>query len=169
MTESLPGLVGSIRARESLTVEEARNLEVVREFLSLAGPGSADQRAHLLSDNFSLRRLGMLNLAEMAGLEDAGSKPHAGYDAMSFSDRRNVIEDMVAAADTVWVIFRMVGSHTGSFWGRSATWESLDLLEFAAFRLADEKIAEAWFMNDELAICRQLGIPVGLSLAADAE
>ena len=169
MTEPLPGLVGSRRSRESLTDEEARNLEVVQEFLSLAGPGSADQRAHLMSEDFRLRRLGMINLAEMAGLGDAGSKPHAGYDAMSFSDRRNVIEDIVAAADTVWVIFRMVGTHTGSFWGRSATWESLDLLEFAAFRLAGEKIAEAWFMNDELAICRQLGIPVGLSLPAADE
>ncbi|SDH33073.1 SnoaL-like polyketide cyclase [Sinosporangium album] len=153
-------LVGSHSTGRDQTDEEERNLAVVSEFLAEQRPLGEETRRRFLAKDYKSHRLGMLNLAELAGLEDADSRPHTGYNADSFSDRRNELVDIVAHGDVVWTVFRLVGTHTGPFWGQEGTGAPLDTLEVAIFRLAEGRVSEAWFMNDELALCRQLGIAV---------
>lgn len=157
------GLTGTTDGRRPLSPQEAAVLRVVEQVIALAGPGNAAERAKLLAPDFTLHRLGMSNLAEMAGVPNASGEAHPGYGADSFADRRDVIQDYLVSGDTAWVVFRLTGHHTGPFWGRPRSGRPLDLLEFGAFRVEGGQVAEAWFMNDELAICRQLGIPVALS------
>lgn len=153
------GLVSSRRGGTSPGPHEQRNIDVVTAFLE-AKPLS--DRSRFLAPDAVSNRVGMQQLCELAGIPDAGPGPHAGYHQDSFSDRRNEIVDIIASGDTVWAMFRMVGTHTGDFWGVPGTGRPLDLLELGVFRLEDGRIAESWWLNDELAICIQLGIPVGM-------
>lgn len=155
----VPGLV-SERPSTFHTPEEQSHIETVVAFLGL--PNSADRSAYV-TDDYRNNRPGMQNLCELAGIPDAGPGPHVGYNEESFVDRRNEIVDVIASGTVVWVMFRLVGTHTGPFWGIPATGNPLDLYELGVFRLNGRLIAETWFMNDELAICRQLGIPVPVS------
>lgn len=140
-----------------MTPQEHRNIAIVRELLEAPKPLSAEDEARL-APQFRLRRLGMDNLAEMLVGEGTDHREHAGYTRDSFRDRRDEIVDVIARDDVVWVIFRLTGHHTGSFWGMPGTQQPLDLLELGIFRIDEGKVAEGWFMNDELAICRQLGM-----------
>lgn len=144
-------------APEGMTARERRHIEIVRELLEAPKPLSAEDQARL-APGFRLRRLGMRNLADMLVGPEADHREHAGYSRASFDDRRDEIVDAIARDDVVWVLFRLTGHHTGTFWGMPATGAELDLLEFGIFRLEDEKVVEGWFLNDELAICRQIGL-----------
>lgn len=144
-------------APKGMTPCELRNIEIVRELLETAKPMSPEDEARLAPD-FRLRRLGMNNLAEMLAGADVDHREHAGYSRASFSDRRDEIVDVIARDDVVWVLFRLTGHHTGPFWGMPGNGAALELLEFGIFRVEGEKVVDGWFLNDELAICRQIGL-----------
>jgi hypothetical protein len=149
-------VVGSVVAHGGYGPREAANIEVVRAFLALPKPVTKDQ-LEKVAPNFTLRRLGMLNLAQMFEPATDGLPVH-GYTVDSFRDRRDEIVDVIAHGDVVWVLFRLRGTHTGEFWGVPESGRALDLLEIGIFRVEGGAVAEGWFMNDELAICRQLGL-----------
>jgi hypothetical protein len=149
-------VVGSRNKIACYSEAERRNIRLVREFLAIPKPLAPEARERLGA--FSLRRLGMLNLAELFGESSTDATASSGYDANSFADRQDQLVDVIAHGDCVWALWRMVGTHTGQFWGMPGTGQSLDLLEVGIFRIENDRIVEGWFMNDELAICRQLGI-----------
>lgn len=153
----MTSVVGSERCGDGLTEEERANVRVVRALLEAPKPLSAEDEERL-APGFHLRRLGMANLAEMLVQGAADHREHDGYTRASFSDRRDEVVDVIARGDVVWVLFRLTGHHTGQFWGMPASGNPLDLLELGIFRVHDGKVAEGWFMNDELAICRQIGL-----------
>ena len=153
----MDGVVGSTRAQERLTADQCANVALVMEFLGRPKPVSGED-LHRYAPNLRLRRLGMHNLAELLVGPEAGARAHDGYDEQSFHDRQDQVVDIIARGDVVWVLFRLTGTHTGMFWGSPGTGQPLDLLEVGIFRIEGGTIAEAWFMNDELAICRQLGL-----------
>lgn len=154
----MTSVVGSRNETAGYSETERRNIQLVRNFLDIPKPLSPEALERL--GTFSLRRLGMLNLAELFGESPTDATASSGYDAGSFADRRDELVDVIAHGDCVWVLWRMVGTHTGQFWGMPGTGRPLDLLEVGIFRIEDDRIVEGWFMNDELAICRQLGIRV---------
>ncbi len=75
----------------------------------------------------------------------------------AFPDLHSEVEDLIADADRVVVRNRLSGTHSGNLGGIAATghtiaWDTVQIL-----RVADGKIAEAWFVTDTLALLRQAG------------
>lgn len=75
----------------------------------------------------------------------------------SFTRMRLEIKDVIADGDKVVVRFTNSGDQTGPFMGRPpsgrhAVWEGIGI-----YRLADGRIAEAWFSEDWLGMFLQLG------------
>jgi predicted ester cyclase len=79
----------------------------------------------------------------------------------------DTIEDIIAKEDRVWAVWTMRGTHTGQLFGIPPTGRDVEVLEAGVWRLVDGLVAEAWFFGDELALLRQLGLPID-SVVLDA-
>lgn len=72
----------------------------------------------------------------------------------AFPDLTSEVEDIVAEGDRVVLRNRLLGTHLGPLGaiaatGRTIAWDTVQIL-----RVADGKIAEAWFVTDTLALLR---------------
>jgi predicted ester cyclase len=76
----------------------------------------------------------------------------------SMRDRENILLDLTAKNDKVWGIFRVVGTHTGSLYGIPKTGRHIDVIEVGLWRVAEGRIAEAWYFGDELGLLRALAL-----------
>src|SRR5262245_30708113 len=103
-------------------------------------------------------RAGLRHLAGNA--QDQGfPSPGAGLrDAIP--DRVDVIEELIADGDKVGMLWRLTGTHKGNLFGIPPTGRKIDVYELGILRVANGKIAEAWFMADEAGLLRQLGVPL---------
>jgi len=140
------------------TVSEQQNMDLIVRFLAEPKPIVGDRRAALFHPGYAIHRWGMANLQGMRQEAMESGVEVSGYDAGSMVDRADTLVYMLAKSDMVWAVFRLEGTHTGTLWGVEASGRQMDLLELGVFRIEDGLIADAWFMNDELAICRQLGL-----------
>lgn len=131
----------------TLTEEERANLELVLKFRSL--PFS--ERSKYTVDGFRPKRMGMVNLAEVAA-PDA-----VRYNAESVPDRQDEIEDIIVRGDRVWATWTLRGTHLGELQGIAPTGRPIAVVEVGQWRIRDGLICEAWFMVDELGLLRQLG------------
>jgi hypothetical protein len=131
----------------TLTEEERANLELVLKFRAL--PFS--ERSKYTVDGFKPKRMGMVNLAEVAA-PDA-----VRYNAESVPDRQDEIEDIIVRGDRVWATWTLRGTHLGELQGIPATGRPIAVVEVGQWRIRDGLICEAWFMVDELGLLRQLG------------
>jgi predicted ester cyclase len=109
----------------------------------------------VLAPSYKRWRGGIEHLA--ANARDQGFPGPGAYLRGAFPDRTDTIEDIVADGDRVGMLFRVRGTHKGSFFGIAPTNKPFDIHELGIFRLADGKITEAWFMADELGLLQQLG------------
>ena len=133
-----------------------RNKAVVRRFKEAQGTKEeADAMREVLAPNYKRWRGGIEHLA--ANARDQGFPGPGAYLRGAFPDRTDTIEDIVADGDRVGMLFRVRGTHKGSFFGIAPTGKPFDIHELGIFRLADGKITEAWFMADELGLLQQLG------------
>ena len=133
-----------------------RNAAVVRRFKGAQGTkDEADAMREVLAPNYKRWRGGIEHLA--ANARDQGFPGPGSYLRGAFPDRTDTIEDIVADGDHVGMLFRVRGTHRGNFFGIAPTDKPFDIHELGIFRLADGKIAEAWFMADELGLLQQLG------------
>jgi hypothetical protein len=132
----------------SLTSQERANLELVVMFRSL--PFSA--RSKYTIHEFRPVRVGMANLAVINDVTGPG------YREDSIPDRTDEITGIIAHGDWVWATWIMRGTHLGELYGISATGKTIAVAEVGQWRIQDGLIAEAWFMVDELALVRQLGL-----------
>ena len=140
-----------------MTAELERNKSVVRRFKECQG--TADEAAvmrEILAPGYKRLRAGMANLAANAEGQNFPSPGHGLRGA--FPDRVDVIADVIAEGDRVGMMWRLQGTHRGCFFGIPATGKRLDIWEIGIFRVADGKIAEGWFMADEVGVLRQLGV-----------
>ena len=131
-----------------LTPHERANLELVVTFRGL--PFSA--RSKFTVDGFRPVRMGMANLSAITGVTGHG------YTEDSIPDRTDEITGIVASGDWVWATWIMRGTHLGELYGIPATGRAIAVTEVGQWRIQDGLIAEAWFMVDELALVRQLGL-----------
>lgn len=137
-------------ARPDYTARERRNIELI---LALRAAPFA-QRRRFLHPQMRHHRKGFAGSAELTGL-GAG-----GYTAESIRDRVDTVEDIVAKDDRVWAVWTIRGTHTGPLFGIPATGRTFEILEAGIWRIEGELVAEAWFFGDDLALLRQLGIPM---------
>ena len=136
-----------------------RNAAVVRRFKEAQGTkDEAETMREVLSPGYKRWRGGIEHLA--ANARDQGFPGPGSYLRGAFPDRTDTIEDIVADGDHVGMLFRVRGTHRGSFFGIAPTNKPFDIHELGIFRLADGKITEAWFMADELGLLQQLGAKI---------
>ena len=134
-----------------------RNKTIVRSFKECQG--TRDETAvmrEILSPHYQRLRGGMANLA--ANARGAGFPETAHGLRAAFPDRVDVIEDIIAEGDRVGMIWRLQGTHRGTLFGIPETGKTIDIWEIGVFRVIDGRIAEGWFMADEVGVLRQLGV-----------
>lgn len=108
-----------------------------------------------LAPGYKRLRGGMFNLA--ANARDQGF-PEAGTNLRgAIPDRIDIIEETVAEGDMVGLLWRITGTHRGNLFGIPPTGRKIDVHEIGIWRVADGKIADAWFMVDEAGLLKQLG------------
>ncbi|MHA7778020.1 ester cyclase [Roseibium sp. M-1] len=144
-------LVMETRKSQDLSSEEELNLKTFVRYR--AAP--VHDRSSFQSDNFVVHRRGIVHLPVWAG------DPAAKLDHAALEGRENIIKDVIAKGDRVWCIFTVRARHVGLLYGVPGTGKIIEMTEVSVMRFERGKIAECWFIADELSLCNQLGI--GLS------
>ncbi len=133
------------------SMQEQGNIDIILQLRSVPFA----ERRRFMHPQMRHHRWGFMSLADISGMKDG-----SGYDAQSVSGRIDTIEDIIAKDDRVWAVWTMRGTHSGQLFGIPATGREIEVLEMGVWRLVDGLVAEAWFFGDELALLRQLGMPV---------
>lgn len=131
------------------TEKESAALAVVAAYRA----AKVSERGPFLAPGFKRHRAGFTHIGVLWEHQGPG-----GMDDESMRDRQNILLELTAKNDKVWGIFRVVGTHTGSLYGISATGRHVDVIEVALWRVEDGQIAEAWYFGDELGLLRGLGL-----------
>lgn len=74
----------------------------------------------------------------------------------AFSDLQLTVDDGIEDRDTVMLRWTMNGTHTGTFGEFAPTGAQFQITGVTVFRIANEAIAETWFMPDALGLTTQL-------------
>jgi hypothetical protein len=128
------------------TPEEAINLDVITRYRM----AKVSERGPFFAPEYRRLRPGFKHLGELWGGK--------GMTDDSLTDKEIVLLHLEPRGDTVFGIWRVVGVHTGDFYGVPATGEPIDVIEVGLWRLEEEKIIEAWYFGDGLGFLRQAGI-----------
>jgi predicted ester cyclase len=136
--------------------ELERNKAIALRFKKNQGtPQMPQVEKEVLAPHYNRVRGGNLHLANNARDQDMG---HPGlYLRQAIPDRVDVIEKVVADGDRVGLLFRVTGTHTGTFFGIPPTGKKLDVYEVALLRIENGQMVEGWFMMDETALLQQMG------------
>jgi predicted ester cyclase len=136
--------------------ELERNKAIALRFKKNQGtPQMPQVEKEVLAPQYNRVRGGNLHLANNARGEDMG---HPGlYLRKAIPDRVDVIERVIADGDRVGLLFRVTGTHTGTFFGIPPTGKKLNVYEIAFLRIENGQMVEGWFMMDEVALLQQLG------------
>ncbi len=136
--------------------ELERNKAIALRFKQYQGtPQMPQVEKEVLAPHYNRMRGGNLHLANNARGENMG---HPGlYLRKAIPDRVDVIEKVIADGDRVGLLFRVTGTHTGTFFGIPPTGKRLDVYEVALIRIENGQMVEGWFMMDEVALLRQMG------------
>ena len=130
------------------TEEEAANLDVITRYRM----AKVSDRGPFLSPEYRRHRPGFKNLGELWG----GS----GMTDDSLAKKSIVLMHMEPRGDTVFGIWRVLGTHSGDFYGVPATGRDIDVIEVGLWRLENELITEAWYFGDGLGFLRQAGLTI---------
>jgi steroid delta-isomerase-like uncharacterized protein len=130
---------------------EANKAVVARHFAILSGGNSAEWD-EIMAEDFVTHH----PLASGTG-RDRYRDSAAAYPRV-FSDFVSEVQRMVAEDDYVVAHFIVRGRHTGDFVGLPATGRAFEFSGIAVYRIADGRMAEAWYAEDTLGWFQQLGL-----------
>lgn len=133
-------------AAQPATAQQHNKLMVVRS--KGAAPPASDR-----ADNFRQTRVGFQHLRDYGNLKGVGTETIT----TALPDRRDRIDDVLAESDTVWMRFRVAGTHAGKLYGLAPTAKRIEVPEVGIMRFAAGKWSEAWYFADELGLLLQLG------------
>jgi len=128
--------------------QERANIALITAYRSVP----MAERAQFMTPRATTGRDGFHNLAALTGVRSL--RPDA------IPDREDEVLGVVAHGDEVWALWVVRGTHRGDLMGIPATGRPLEVLEMGRWRIEDGRIADGWFMADELALVRQLGYEV---------
>jgi predicted ester cyclase len=128
------------------STEDRNRLLVVRS------KGSAPAQSDRAPD-FRQTRVGFQHLRDHGNAKGVGKETITS----ALPDRRDRIDGFIAEGDTVWMRFKVAGSHGGNLYGLPATGRRIEVPEVAIVRIVDGKWKEAWYFADELGLLLQLG------------
>ena len=135
----------------------AANVAIALRFKKSQGtPAMPQVEKEVLGANYDRVRGGNFHLANN-GREQGWAHPGM-YLRDAFPDRVDVMEQVIADGDRVGLLFRVTATHTGPFFGIAPTGRKIDVYEIAWLRIKDGQMIEGWFMMDETALLKQLGV-----------
>ncbi|NBR28050.1 MAG: hypothetical protein EBT83_06505 [Betaproteobacteria bacterium] len=135
----------------------AANVAIALRFKKSQGtPAMPQVEKEVLAANYDRARGGNFHLASNA--RDQGWAHPGMYLRDAFPDRVDVMEQVIADGDRVGLLFRVTGTHTGAFFGIPPTGRRIDVYEIAWLVIKDGQMVEGWFMMDEIALLKQLGV-----------
>ena len=92
-------------------------------------------------------------------LRDYGNANKVGGErpTLALPDRKDRIDGFIAEGDTVWMQFRIAGTHKANLYGHPPTGRRVEVPEIGIARFADGKWKDGWYFGDELGLMLQLG------------
>jgi predicted ester cyclase len=129
-----------------LNTREDRNRLMVARSKGAAPP--ADLRA----PDFTSRRVGFQHMRDYGNAKGVGNETIT----RSLPDRRDRIDGFIAEGETVWMRFKVAGTHGGNLYGLPPTGRRVEVPEIGIMRFADGKWKDAWYFADELGLMLQL-------------
>lgn len=128
------------------------NKATVRRYIEqVVGKGRVDLIDEFMVENIALHGTGLAS-----GLSAVGQ--WAVTLDSAFPDRQVTVDDVVAEGDRVVARTTLTGTHQGEMEGIPATGKAISQPSITIFRLANGKIAEGWFVTDNLSMMQQLGV-----------
>ncbi|WP_405669730.1 ester cyclase [Streptomyces sp. NBC_01530] len=134
-------------------VNLTENKAVVQSFVDAWNTRDFDRFAELMGEGAVLRIGGGI-----VPCDPAATRAIASEWTTAFPDWRFDLLALVAEDDLVVAHMPYSGTHQDAINGIPATGRSCVVDEIVIFRLADQKIAEAWEVYDEAGMWRQLGV-----------
>ena len=130
------------------------NKDLVRAFVAAWNSRDFDRFGDLMADTAVLHVGGTAVSCDLAG-----TRAIAEQWTTAFPDWRFDLLRLIAEGDQVAAHMPYRGTFTKPILGVTPTGRSARVDEMIIFRIADEKIAEAWEVYDECGMWRQLGTP----------
>jgi predicted ester cyclase len=145
-----PLLFGECRC----TPDEAANVDLILRYRS----APTVERGRFFAPGYRRHRPGLVHLGEISGAAEGDRSGMITDDALP--DRHDEIIDIVASGDRVTAMWRVQGTHDGPLEGVAATHRGVDVEEVGMWRIVDGLITDSWFLADEAALVRQIGLPL---------
>jgi predicted ester cyclase len=76
---------------------------------------------------------------------------------LALPDRRDRIDGFIAEGDTVWMRFKIAGTHKANLYGFPPTGKRVEIPEIGIARFVNGKWQQGWYFGDELGLMLQLG------------
>jgi predicted ester cyclase len=130
-----------------------KNKNIVRRYQDIYNSNHLDDLLEVVSENMLTPRI-------MPGVGpglDGARQIHAQTLA-GMPDWHTEIEDLIAEGDKVVARIRMTGTHTGEFFGISATGRRVAFTGIYIARIENGKIVEHWGEEDAAGLLTQLGV-----------
>lgn len=124
------------------------NKAIVRAFIEAYN----NRRLDLIDDFIASDYVDHTNKVNRDGLKQL---INMGFNA--FPDWNEVIEDIIAEGDKVWVRISYTGTHKGQFMGLPPTGKKIISKAVDIYRVVDGKLAEYWNVTDNVDILKQTG------------
>jgi predicted ester cyclase len=123
-----------------------------RNRLMVARSKGAAPPANLRAADFKQRRVGFQHLRDYGNAKGVGNETIT----VSLPDRRDRLDGFLAENDTVWMRFKVAGTHGGQLYGLAPTGKRVEIPEIGIMHIADGKWKDAWYFGDELGLMLQL-------------
>ena len=75
----------------------------------------------------------------------------------AFPDARHTLDDLIAEGDKVVMRITIRGTHKGDLMGITPTGKQVTMSGIDILRIAGGKVAEDWFVMDQLGLMQQIG------------
>lgn len=134
----------------------ASNEEVLRKWVGIAAAGEFERIPEVWAADMTLHAG---DLGEANGIDEMLAL--FGKVASAFPDMGVEIAQLVSEGDRIAALYWFTGTHEGDYFGVAPTGKKMKVMAWGLYRIADEKIAEAWAFDDTLSMLIQLGaLPV---------
>ncbi|MFQ5795842.1 MAG: ester cyclase [Candidatus Bipolaricaulia bacterium] len=149
-----------LRVGEILTVSLDERKALVRRYIEeIWNRGDLDVVDELFTLDYTIHTLGQTFPTSYEALKQgvAGART-------TFPDIQMTLTHIIADGDKVAAYWTTVGTHLGEFRlpdmpeGIPPTGRPVEFTEVVTFRIADGRIAEAWYVADQLTMMQQLGL-----------
>lgn len=124
-----------------------------RQRLIVAQSKGAAPPASVRTADYRQLRQGFQHLRDYGNAHGVGKETPT----LALPDRRDLIDGFIAEGDTVWMRFKIAGTHKGNLYGHPATGRRIEIPEIGIARFADGRWKSGWYFGDELGMMLQLG------------